>query len=431
MQISGSSVQIARATDMISSKIGIIKDFRRGHSQSSDPRVISYSAATCDSGVMTDAFQHFAGGAGLGWQDAFMATVGEAAERYGSSFYQLDKLVQGSARDLETRGLRIMRPEQFALFHQEQYSRKGFPFVPFDWDLPLYWDTARDLTTGDEVYCPAVFLYMPFRADEKLISEQISTGFAVHTDPKRALLSAAYEVVERDAFMISWMHQLPLRKFKLEGELGALVKGVVPDHLKVHLLDMTTDLGIPSVVGVMLGEQDFGKFIVVCAASRATFHEACRKTVVELCQSVPYYRNLLEKEPEKTDFTDVRTFKDHSIFYIRNPDLWHVFAPWLDVPATLAPPVEEAVSIDEQLQRLVAAFRKQGYPLLAKDKTTPDLANAGFQLARVVAPDLIHLNGSFGAYYFGGRRLYETPAKMGFGGPRTYADLSPYPHPFP
>jgi ribosomal protein S12 methylthiotransferase accessory factor len=430
MEIVGLNTQIAKSLGAISNKIGLVNIFRRAHLQNSDPRIVAYSASTANAGALTDSFVHLAGGAGVTWKDAFLATIGEAVERYGSSFYDLGRLKKGSARDFDSAD--IILPAKYALFAKEQYATEGFKFVPFNDDTEIYWDTATDLTDGKMKYLPASFIYMPFSADPRLISEQISTGYAVHSDPNRALLSAICEVVERDAFMISWMNMLDLKKFRIDGELKKFVDSIIPEHFELHLLDMTTDLNVPSVLGILKGSHDFGDFIVVCACSRFDFFSAAKKTIVELCQSVPYFRSLLELDKDYSDFYAVKAFIDHSLFYLHRKEYQPIFDKWLDTKPTLKLTVEVVPEPDVQLKHIVQSFRQLGYPVLVKDKTTVDLEQAGFYLVRAVCPGLIHLNGTYGAYYLGGERLYNVPVRMGLRDhPNTYDTLNHLPHPFP
>lgn len=432
MRIIGEEAQLAKTSQLVSKKLGVISTIRRGNSLAADPSIVSYSASTCDpSAFSPDAMPHLAGGAGLGWRSAFMATVGEGVERYGSGFYKIDALKLSTANQLDQSGLEYVYPAEFSLFHEQQYSRPGFPFVPFTDQTEVYWDLAYDITSGKNVYCPAVFLYMPFRVDPALISEQISTGFATHTDPKKALLSSIYEVIERDAFMIHWANLLPGKKIRISGETAELVHQIIPQHFGVHLFDITTDIGIPVVMGIMEGVHDFGPFMVVCAAARATLREAVNKTVVEMCQSVPYYRNLLITDETFENFENIKSFSDHAIFYVKRPELREVFDIWLNQEPFQAVIDEPERSQDDQLRNIITRFRENKLRLLVKDKTTPDLADAGFSLQRAVAPSLVHLNGAYGAYYLGGDRLYNAPGRMGYDLKNTYNSLNQLPHPFP
>ena len=429
MKILGGNTQIAKSLSLISPKLGLLQGLHRAHIQNSDPNVISYSTTTADARVFTDSFTHLAGGAGLGWKNAFLATVGEAVERYGSSFYQVDRMMNKAA--CEFNGGEIVPIDKYALFAPQQYEQDDFPFVPFTKDLPLHWDQAFDIVEQKQKYVPAIFLYMPFQADEKPIAEQISTGFAVHSDLQLATLSAIFEVAERDAFSISWLNMLELPKIRIEGELRELVNNIIPKHLEIHLLDMTTEVGVPSVVGILKGDQDFGDFIAVCACARYDLFSATEKTIIELCQSVPYARLLKEQDRKFDRYEEVQTFADHSLFYLYRRDLWPIFDKWLDAKPTISVKREKPVAPIEQINGLKKKFAQHDIPILLKDKTTNDLDEAGFRLVRAVCPGMIHLNGTYGNYYLGGKRLYSAPAAMGYDVRNTYETLNHLPHPFP
>lgn len=429
MQITGELPQMARSLELISPWIGIVNAFRKAHLLHSDPAIVAYSATTADAGALTDSFKHLASGAGLTWSDAFLATMGEAVERYSSSFYKKESLRFCSANDLPAGS--FIAPESFALFAEQQYEMPGFPFSRFNRDLPVHWDEAMDLVDGRYKYVPAAFLYMPFGADPNPITEQISTGFAVHSDPYLATLSAICEVIERDSFMIAWANRLPLPRLHITGGLKQFVDSILPANFELSLLDMTTDLGVPSVMGIMKGTHDYGDFIVVCAAARPDMFSAAQKTVIELSQSIPYFRNLLEQDRTFEDFSEVKTFADHSVFYLKRKDLWDVFDPFFESSPSVIVPEPLLAPPAEKLLQLVKALDAHGHPVMVKDKTTPDIQAAGYRLVRAVCPGLIHLNGTYGQYYLGGKRIYEVPRRMGFNITNTYETLNHLPHPFP
>ena len=431
MNIYGTNPSISRALNTISPKLGIIREIRRADRLNSDPETVTYSANTCDPEVFSDGMANGASGTGVNWKGALLAAVGEGVERYASSFNDPSSLVLASAEDLMRKNLPIIKPQDFALFHDQQFTDKDFPFAKFDDQTQVHWIEVMDITSSNLVYCPAIFFFMPFRKDEVRIAEQISTGFAVHQKSTKALIHAIYEIVERDAFMIAWTHLLDIPKIKIEGELADYTSKIVPSHLELHLLDMTTDLRIPSVMGILTGKHDYGELIVFCAASRFTLLEAAKKTALELCQSVPYYRYLLRDDRDYSKYENIKTFEDHSIFYVTRPDLWENFDHWLTKEETVVVPVEPDISDDEKLVDITQRFKEMGYPLLARESTTNDLDISGFSLVRAVCPHLIHLNGTYGQYYWGGKRLYEVPLRMGYEIDSRYENINRLPHPFP
>ena len=68
----------------------------------------------------------------------------------------------------------------------------------------------------------------------------------------------------------------------------------------------------------------------------------------------------------------------------------------------------------------------------AVDVTSPDVAELGLVVTKVVAPELCALDVVHGARFLGGRRLYEAAAALGLrAGVVDGDDINPDPHPFP
>ena len=76
----------------------------------------------------------------------------------------------------------------------------------------------------------------------------------------------------------------------------------------------------------------------------------------------------------------------------------------------------------------VAAAGSSAY---AVDVTSPDVAELGLVVTKVVAPELCALDVAHGARFLGGRRLYEAVAELGLRAALDEDEVNPYPHPFP
>ena len=109
---------------------------------------------------------------------AAMKALGETLERYCAAFYDPDELVSGPSGALSGNAVDVRK---FALFDTAQYatslppinspdlvrineptSSKRFHFSPVDYDTSLRWTKVRSLVTGDVVFVPAAFVYIPY-----------------------------------------------------------------------------------------------------------------------------------------------------------------------------------------------------------------------------------------------------------------------------
>lgn len=319
-------------------------------------------------------------------------------------------------------------------FHYRQYKEIENFYSSFDCDTNLYWDSVYNILTKQELLCPATFVYMPFSIDEIKISEQISTGYAAHYDVYQSILNGVFEVIERDSFMIMWMWKLDLPKIAITGSLKQRIDEIIPKHFELHLLDMTTDINIPSIVGILIGSHDFGEFIAFAAATRMTYAEAIDKTIIELSQSIPYHRYLLQENDNKSydSFYDIKSFEDHSVFYTKHQEYSFLFDNWRNTPQTKVVDYDEKCSLSslEKLNKILKVFLDLKIDVFVKELTTCDIKETNVKVTRVIIPALIPLNGTYGKYYLGGERLYSVPEKLGYG-MKCYEDLNTYPHPFP
>jgi ribosomal protein S12 methylthiotransferase accessory factor len=118
----------------------------------------------------------------------------------------------------------------------------------------------------------------------------------------------------------------------------------------------------------------------------------------------------------------VESFEDHIRYYADSRRV--APADFLDasaerVRAEAIGPVE-----GDLVYELCRRVRAAGSSAYAVDVTSPDVAELGLVVTKVIAPELCSLDVLHSARFLGGRRLYEA-------GGIAPSDVNPYPHPFP
>ncbi len=129
------------------------------------------------------------------------------------------------------------------------------------------------------------------------------------------------------------------------------------------------------------------------------------------------------------------TFEDHIVRYADHANA--AATAFLDAsPAggctgdSVAP--LEGSSAQEWLAALCARVEAAGSSAYAVDVTSPDVAELGLTVSRVITPELCRLDVSHDARFLGGSRLYEAAAKLGLRPDVLTEDgVNPDPHPFP
>ena len=72
--------------------------------------------------------------------------------------------------------------------------------------MSIHWATGRWLDSGEPVAVPALATYLNFPApSSEQFGQTTSNGLAAGASLEEATLSALYELIEHDAFMLFWL----------------------------------------------------------------------------------------------------------------------------------------------------------------------------------------------------------------------------------
>jgi ribosomal protein S12 methylthiotransferase accessory factor len=381
-----------------------------------------------------------AGGSAPDRDEALAAALGEVAERYSASWMP-DDLPLAAAREL---GDRAVDPDRFALFHLRQHARPAFPFARFTKDTRVRWARGFALPSNEPAYLPAQLVYLRWRSPddtgEDPIGYSTSNGTACRATFGEAVLSGLLELVERDAFMLTWYGGIsfPRLVWRSEPELAAFdARYFRPAGVRYEAIDVSAFHDVPTVVGVVRGPPGDGAPVAVGAAAAPRVADAWQDALGEAF-AVRAWARAMAHEGQTTefagDFSDLDGFDDHILFYGREENARHVdFLDGSDDERSVAdvPPLEGA-GVDDQIRALCARLAARGASAYAVDVTAPDIAAAGLRVAKVVVPELQPLDVAYDGRFLGGRRLYRAAYELGLRSePLTFDELNPYPHPFP
>ena len=420
----------------VSSYTGIVRTLEECLASSAEPRLFRAACeVTGSEALLGTPLGHCAGigGAGTSRAEAAAAAVGEALERYSASYVPHDRLVVAAARDL---GDVAVAPERFALFSERQLATPSFPFRRFTQDTRVAWVEGTALPEGRPAWLPAELVYLgDARCGEQPIGYATSSGAACSESRFEALERGLCEVLERDAFMITWTARLSLPRLDWSGSADLVEleqRYFAPAGLTYTAVDLSAFHNVPSVLGIVRAPVGFAGALGVGAGTAATIERAWFKALAEAFASraAGAKLELLDPGDYGPQGDAVVTFEDHIRYYAGADraraaaflDAGAVSTSTRDVPQLSA---DRVVS----LCRRVAAAGATAY---AVDVTSPDVTELGLVVTKVIAPELCPLDVLHHARFLGGRRLYEAPAALGLrAGALAEADVNPDPHPFP
>jgi len=412
----------------VSRYVGIVGSVEECLHGTADPALFQATCALpAGEGLIGASLGHLfsVGGSGTSRAEAAGAAVGEALERYSATYVPAARLVVATAREL---GEAAVSPERFGLFSERQLATPGFPFRAFTEDSRIAWVEGRSLPGGEPALLPAelVFLGPAVLGDGAALAYATSSGLACDVSRARAVITAALELLERDAFMLAWSNRLSLPLLDAADDGGLVFRRT---GLRFAAVDLSVVHGLPCVLGVVRAPEGVAGAMGVGAAAAPTIERAWWKALAEAFAARAAAVKLALLDPAGAE-RPVTSFDDHIRRYA---DHHHAAATaFLDAsPAHIGLESVPPLTGDELLgvcQKIEAA----GSDAYAVDVTAPDVAELGLTVMRVVAPGLCRLDSVHAARFLGGRRLYEAAAALGLrSGPIGEDDLNPDPHPFP
>jgi len=428
--------------DLVDNRVGIVRYVTELPRDAGAPDFFHYYATASNTSAFTRQVNFYAaGGAASERGFAIAKAVGEAVERYCGAIYDVDELPLHSYSETP---FPCVPPHLFAHYSDEQYASPGFPFVPFDDSTPVRWVPGFDALTQEIVFVPAAKVYVPYTyyvgTGDTPICQPISTGLASHMSSAEAAISGVCEVIERDAVMLMWQAMISPPQVLVETLSDAnydLVERYERTGGKVTLFDITTDVGVPTVLSVLRHPSEKQPALVVAAATSLDPEEAVRKSLEELAHTrrysqqinlllprlvvdAPAHENVLGQISHLNFWCDHRNMHYADFLFASKKRLDFEELPNLSTGNARA-----------DLAVVARAVEATGHRVLLVDVTTSDVRELGFSVVRAILPGFHPLALGFSYRARGGQRLYKVPQKLGHKGITRESGENPIPHPYP
>ena len=398
---------------LVDPRIGIIRYLKENPSDTGSPKLFHYDAGASDTRAFTGQsnFKR-SGGVSSARSTAIAKAIGEGVERYCSAIYSREEFPLFSYSNAP---VRCCDPETFALFSQNQYASENFNYIPFACDTVVRWTPAFDLTDNLPRYVPACAVYIPYEfkaGEEAEILQPISTGLACHSSPTLAAISGICEVIERDAFTLTW--QCKLRKPRIEHDSlspsnKAIVRLFENAGYRISLLDITTDISVPVVLAVSQSSRHDNPPLVAAASASLSPEIAVRKSLEELEHTREYVQHIKSEVPRLArieNFENVHYQADHLNFWCDESNL--KYADFLfEGPSVSFAELKDLSSDSDvaNLKTLRNLISARGLRILLCDLTTSDVKEIGLSVVRSVIPGMHPLVVGHKYRALGGHRI--------------------------
>lgn len=340
----------------------------------------------------------------------------EGLERYSSVWQGTEYRVMDSYHNLKPAAL---HPHDLLGFSHRQYAARAAWNAtcanqelhvpdPYDDARTIEWAPVWSLTRNILRYMPAAYGYLGYPCNEAPICYGDSNGNAAGITLEEAILQGFFELVERDATAIWFYNRLCRPGVDLES-FGDPYFDDLRQHYRYKLhrelwvLDVTTDLGIPSVVAVSPRTDHRPEHIALGFGCHLDPRIAVGRALTEVNQ-------VLHLVPSETRDDALAASTSPSATWFQTATLHEhpYLAPAPDLPPRTLDDYGRIWSDDllEDVRTCVRLAEEVGHEVCVLNLTHEDI---DLPVVKVVAPGLVH-------YWrrLGHRRLYEVPVRMGW-----------------
>lgn len=373
---------------------------------------------------------------------ALTKTIAEAVERH-IWFEKIDYFRSPTVATVEeiSRRASVLLPERFAGFSPEQ--RNGSPRLTFGPNDSYVWIKGYSWTQERDVWLPAQTVsgcssareLLPPGTREPLIRLGVSTGLSTHPSREQAVLSGAYEIIERDAYMIMWLNRLTLPRLESD-ELAAhsaglrkLIERCRRYRLTPHFVRMLSDAPVHAVCAVLEDLTETQPRLSIGISAHHDLTSAAEKALIEALRGRRGARARIAADVslEKKIVGDIGHYD--RLLYWASGENYKKLRFLYEGPVISAPqmPTKE-LTPEERLEELLRWMREHDHEMTSVSFTRSSANLTPWHIEMVVIPDMQPIYYHEALPCASGERLKSVPEQFGY--TKRPAFYLEEPHPF-
>ena len=420
-------------------RVGIIRALEVLPTEAGAPDFVHVAARVADPSVYGGERGSFTvAAAGVDRAAATARASALALARYCAALYEREGLPLAAPAEAT---FRIVEPNDFALYSRAQYAEPGFPFVPFETETPVRWANAIELSSGQQKFLPAAFIWFPFRylrrSGDLPIAPVTASGLACGDNIATALYAGLCQVIARDGLAIFWQSRTAPPQVRIDGggeRLAGLVARFERTGDRLAILDVAGDHGLPCFAIVLISDHAERPAFVFALAAGLDPAAAIAEALLELAETQRIAQEARRRRPPPSaanNWEDVVDWQDHLSFAADpfNRELIAFMLSSEDRRNLLDYDATPSDSAETDLATCVTRVKASGHEVYAANLTSEDVTSLGLAVCRVIVPGYQPLFPGHRVRALGGTRLYEVPQKLGYRGiPRgSSGNAAPYP----
>lgn len=321
------------------------------------------------------------------WLDdstAKIKCIAEAIERFCSETIDKSRIVYGSYNSLEN----ALDPAQFINYSNDQLLGEKERYLDKTRSAKISWIQCMDIRSHGNMLVPAQLVYSPYDlSNEPIIRTPISTGAAFGTDLDSTVERGLLEIIERDSFMITWLtkRECPQIYLSSDDQLRDIQEYFRRYLLEPYVLDITADLSVSSMMGMLIDLTGVGPAVSVGLKSNLNAKEAALGALLEAQHVRGWIRfsYVKDNQPVIDSPEKIKDLKSRGYY-------WYGTEKIKDLDFLLKTNKTKKLCevVDPRKELLVPSFLKLGFDVYTVDLSTPQVKQEGFYVNKTISPQL-------------------------------------------
>jgi ribosomal protein S12 methylthiotransferase accessory factor len=424
---------LLRALRLVDAETGIIRMLYEAPIAPDAARIFGCAALMSDQATIGFPSEtSISGSTALTRDGAIVGAIGEAVERYSAAYTPAEQILRAPFSAVAGEAV---DPTALVLYDAEQEVRPDSGYRAPRPLEPIGWIEGWSLTRARPILVPAFAVYQPYaqQQDESPVVQMVTTGLACGATLEEAVLSGLCEVVERDASMLLWLQSR--RMPRVAPDIG-LPAGIAEAFARfgenarhITLVDATADIAIPTYVAVWDGPLAGACGAVFASCAKPSETAAAVGALTELAQCLMWAASLIEGGASLPDpTTDAFEKIEKHVLWPLHPDARPAWAFAIaspqraDFDAGTDVPVRDVL---DTIEACVGHVASAGLEAIVVDVTSPDIAEIGLSVVRVILPGAQPLFFGRGLHRIS-NRARQLPYRD-----RAAPGINLHPHPYP
>ncbi len=320
---------------------------------------------------------------------AKIKSMGEFLERLCLYNPQLELLSYGKFKN---NGYQI-DPNDFYCYSEEQ---ENIDSVKSKISGESYrWLECYDYFKDRNVMIPAHLIFLfGFENEFSVRNESITTGAALgpvsHNDIENNITfqKCLLETIERDACISSYLTKRNLpRIVEVPKDIENILEYLKRYELESYVFDATTDLGVPTVLTATIDKSGIGPAVNIGSRSEFNYKDAILYSILESIHSRAHIRIMKDVEfPDKFPNEEEVTSLKNRIYYWYPTQRINDLSFWLNNSSTIE--YKKLIKNKKTPKKILDIIKDKDFNIYVADITLPEIKEGGFQVLKVVIPEL-------------------------------------------